>query len=104
VVEGARLESVYSGNAIAGSNPALSADKIKRPIGGFFIFTNVESLLSKASGNKMKKNSAFGFHFICKPFFWDDRRPIPASQLKKFWKSEAGKLTVCGLLQFKNRH
>ncbi len=25
VVEGARLESVYSGNAIAGSNPALSA-------------------------------------------------------------------------------
>jgi hypothetical protein len=28
VVEGARLESVYSGNAIAGSNPALSA-KIK---------------------------------------------------------------------------
>ena len=26
VVEGARLESVYSGNAIAGSNPALSAE------------------------------------------------------------------------------
>ena len=25
MVEGARLESVYSGNAIAGSNPALSA-------------------------------------------------------------------------------
>ena len=26
MVEGARLESVYSGNAIAGSNPALSAE------------------------------------------------------------------------------
>ena len=26
VVEGARLESVYTGNCIAGSNPALSAD------------------------------------------------------------------------------
>ena len=25
VVEGARLESVYTGNGIAGSNPALSA-------------------------------------------------------------------------------
>ena len=31
VVEGARLESVYSGNAIAGSNPALSAIKRKCP-------------------------------------------------------------------------
>ncbi len=29
VVEGARLESVYSGNAIAGSNPALSAKENK---------------------------------------------------------------------------
>ena len=33
VVEGARLESVYSGNAIAGSNPALSAknSSIEKP-------------------------------------------------------------------------
>jgi hypothetical protein len=31
VVEGARLESVYSGNAIAGSNPALSAREMKCP-------------------------------------------------------------------------
>ena len=29
MVEGARLESVYSGNAIAGSNPALSAKTVK---------------------------------------------------------------------------
>ena len=30
VVEGARLESVYTGNGIAGSNPALSAVKIRK--------------------------------------------------------------------------
>jgi hypothetical protein len=30
VVEGARLESVYTGNCIAGSNPALSADNSKK--------------------------------------------------------------------------
>jgi hypothetical protein len=30
VVEGARLESVYAGNRIAGSNPALSAKAILR--------------------------------------------------------------------------
>ena len=32
VVEGARLESVYSGNAIAGSNPALSAKEITKSL------------------------------------------------------------------------
>ncbi len=37
MVEGARLESVYSGNAIAGSNPALSANKHRCPNGHFFI-------------------------------------------------------------------
>jgi hypothetical protein len=35
VVEGARLESVYSGNAIAGSNPALSAKQSRCPKGHF---------------------------------------------------------------------
>lgn len=38
-VEGARLESVYTGNRIAGSNPALSANQLKnsfstRDLGG----------------------------------------------------------------------
>ena len=32
MVEGARLESVYSGNAIAGSNPALSAETFMEPL------------------------------------------------------------------------
>ena len=34
MAEGARLESVYRGNSIAGSNPALSAKKIK-PVRAF---------------------------------------------------------------------
>jgi hypothetical protein len=38
VVEGARLESVYSGNAIAGSNPALSAKK-RNALPGAFLFS-----------------------------------------------------------------
>ncbi len=36
VVEGARLESVYTGNCIAGSNPALSADYKSRFQSGFY--------------------------------------------------------------------
>lgn len=32
VVEGARLESVYTGNRIAGSNPALSAKNLITPM------------------------------------------------------------------------
>jgi hypothetical protein len=46
VVEGARLESVYSGNAIAGSNPALSAKENECLLRGVFIYMSVESLLS----------------------------------------------------------
>jgi hypothetical protein len=40
VVEGARLESVYTGNRIAGSNPALSANQINAlptKSGGIFV-------------------------------------------------------------------
>ena len=40
VVEGARLESVYTGNGIAGSNPALSAEP--RSYRGFCISTGSE--------------------------------------------------------------
>ncbi len=36
VVEGARLESVYTGNCIASSNLAVSAAKAA-PSGGFFV-------------------------------------------------------------------
>jgi hypothetical protein len=40
VVEGARLESVYTGNRIEGSNPSVSANKINAFAAGegFFIW------------------------------------------------------------------
>jgi hypothetical protein len=39
VVEGARLESVYTGNRIEGSNPSVSANTKQRPaFGGVFLF------------------------------------------------------------------
>lgn len=39
VVEGARLESVYTGNRIEGSNPSVSANTNQRPaFGGVFLF------------------------------------------------------------------
>ena len=34
VAEGARLESVYTGNRIVGSNPTLSASAIRNPFSG----------------------------------------------------------------------
>jgi hypothetical protein len=37
VVEGARLESVYTRKGIAGSNPALSAKSPRYLSGGFFL-------------------------------------------------------------------
>lgn len=48
MVEGARLESVYSGNAIAGSNPALSAkeNQCLGIAGGIIISASIENLLS----------------------------------------------------------
>jgi hypothetical protein len=45
VVEGARLESVYSGNAIAGSNPALSAKMMAEE--SMFLLTCRYSLLTR---------------------------------------------------------
>ena len=53
MVEGARLESVYSGNAIAGSNPALSATRLSKRLlskGSSFLesFTNRPENCKKA--------------------------------------------------------
>ena len=38
MVEGARLESVYTGNCIWGSNPHLSASKNAENISAFFVY------------------------------------------------------------------
>ena len=45
MVEGARLESVYAGNRIAGSNPVLSAKEKRRPLArSFFFVISVEKV------------------------------------------------------------
>ena len=43
MVEGARLESVYTGNRIAGSNPALSATKSLK----LLVFQNLQGIACK---------------------------------------------------------
>jgi hypothetical protein len=57
VVEGARLESVYTGNGIAGSNPALSASLGLKA--GAFCF---------ASGSEVQDITKFSC-FVC-DFIW----------------------------------
>jgi hypothetical protein len=57
VVEGARLESVYTGNGIAGSNPALSASLGLNA--GAFCF---------ASGSEVQDITKFSY-FVC-DFIW----------------------------------
>ena len=45
VVEGARLEIVYAGNRIGGSNPPFSATKVAR-ICGLFSYLLISALIS----------------------------------------------------------
>ena len=44
MVEGARLESVYTRKGIAGSNPALSAKQSRR-VSGIFVYEELGSRL-----------------------------------------------------------
>ena len=55
VVEGARLESVYTRKGIAGSNPAFSADQIDVPrqMSGAFLFWSIAEL-APAKAQKQK--------------------------------------------------
>jgi hypothetical protein len=55
VVEGARLESVYTGNCIAGSNPALSAKPNHSPMSflmGIFILWGCQPCMCPAKKKK----------------------------------------------------
>ena len=67
MVEGARLESVYRGNSIEGSNPSLSAIRINdlAPNGEHFGFTLEAAMRSgsraKASGRTLIATSRFSF-------------------------------------------
>ena len=58
VVEGARLESVYTRKGIAGSNPALSAQIKLGPGRGMLISGREVSLLNRAEGNKLDRREA----------------------------------------------
>jgi hypothetical protein len=53
VVEGARLESGYTGNCIEGSNPFLSAKHRKAPKGAFLIDAAGKACFAKR--NQLKK-------------------------------------------------
>jgi hypothetical protein len=50
VAEGARLESVYTGNRIVGSNPTPSARQPLKPKAGIAIGDSVTSRTSQRSG------------------------------------------------------
>ncbi len=62
MVEGARLESAYMGNCIAGSNPALSADfrqiRMKaRQLGGLFYALGESKRGSVRQGRKKERSA-----------------------------------------------
>ena len=82
VVEGARLESVYSGNAIAGSNPALSAEKQMSCVSRHF---NFESLsCSHQQAFYFRKRTGFQMRWkqiVTAPFF--RRAPLSSSACLK---------------------
>ena len=51
LVECARLEIVYTGNCIEGSNPPISAIKIKKPQRGLFYFNTCDRSVQKSLAN-----------------------------------------------------
>jgi hypothetical protein len=89
VVEGARLESVYTRKGIAGSNPALSANKRTRVpsqrLGIFYFPYASQAWLGEQGGNKKDARSA-SLLFLCfSPPFRDHRsgtEVIPLSPQK----------------------
>ena len=50
VVEGARLESVYTGNCIGGSNPPLSASFLSPALAGLFCYPALRSAAPEKAG------------------------------------------------------
>jgi hypothetical protein len=83
VVEGARLESVYTRKGIAGSNPALSAR--------FFYEVTVSSLKLMIYNSHCKEGTGFFFlimSVVCFMLFLRDGRYIKI--YKEFSKSKMG--------------
>ena len=75
MVEGARLESVYTRKGIAGSNPALSANKWMAPaLPGHFCLEQ----MGRACSDQMRKTKMEGavaptIHLFDAPHPWDQR-------------------------------
>ena len=68
MVEGARLESVYTGNRIEGSNPSVSAKQINaQPLAGFFVSGSVQSWLCKADEHKKSAHDGARRLFVFSP-------------------------------------
>ena len=59
MVEGARLESVFTRKGNGGSNPSLSADQ-KPPKGGFFHFRVSQAQLERSLGMKEVDHEVIG--------------------------------------------
>ena len=57
VVEGARLESVYTGNRIEGSNPSLSASQANRPERAVLVWWDEGNLFPKGPPNQKGRHS-----------------------------------------------
>ena len=57
MVEGARLESVYTGNRIEGSNPSLSASQANRPERAVLVWWDEGNLFPKGTPNQKGRHS-----------------------------------------------
>ena len=61
VVEGARLESGYTGNCIEGSNPFLSAKAMACDEQAFYFPAEAQTCLQVRTGNKMQSTKCGHF-------------------------------------------
>ena len=71
MVDGARLESVYRGDSIVGSNPTVSATKKCSHFGGFFCGGKREGSNSPGSESEQSEDEAEGFN----PNVFTPKRP-----------------------------
>jgi hypothetical protein len=88
VVEGARLESGYTGNCIEGSNPFLSAKHRKAPKGAFLIDAADKACFAKRNQLK-KRGTQCRLCDDLSPPNWDRLPAIPGSGQSLLCKAES---------------
>ena len=75
VVEGARLESVYTPKVYRGFESLPLCKIFKAPIRGFFVFESLISAGNQANGNKKETSAtSVGFGNLDSSSFWDHER------------------------------